>query len=379
MPITRKGAKDYFNSSLDVKNTCHATLRLLEENGSLVCLWEKRGLESFESLSGIEVIDGDKLLRAIGIEPKSTVISKAIEIVSYNHTGIEWIDNILVHVVKQWRMAKTGNGFSYKKVDLLLLTIKFAEELETNGVSGRDMRTLSLDIYGHTKILEKNMSALTRIYCDKFPDSCHGWSPQDKLAYLGVSKFPPIIYIRGNVELGFINDEHLTCNIPPFVGVSLDSVKSTKISASVKYVLTIENLTTYQRYVREINDEGVILYTGGFPGKGFQKFLSLLDLSIDETVYFYHWGDIDIAGYQIANIIAEQITIHTLKPFNMHVFDIPGCINNNELIDKIELGKAAKNFQPEIKKAALSIINEHNPVAKMEQEMIKDIESPLST
>jgi DNA topoisomerase VI subunit A len=53
-------------------------------------------------------------------------------------------------------------------------------------------------------------------------------------------------------------------------------------------VLTIENLTTYQRYVREVSDAGIILYTGGFPAKSLLQFMKLLDDEATSAVSFYH-------------------------------------------------------------------------------------------
>ena len=81
-------------------------------------------------------------------------------------------------------------------------------------------------------------------------------------------------------------------------------------------VLTIENLTTFNIYVRRFRDSRhCIVYTGGFPSSGVMSVLKRLKASGKDT-RFFHWGDMDWAGYDILQFIARELSV-TVTPYLM--------------------------------------------------------------
>jgi hypothetical protein len=79
----------------------------------------------------------------------------------------------------------------------------------------------------------------------------------------------------------------------------------------------VENLTSYQRHVREVDDRGVVLYSAGFPGPALRAFLGRLDRALGPGVPFFHWGDVDLGGLRIFARIAATLTHHSLHPHLM--------------------------------------------------------------
>jgi hypothetical protein len=94
-------------------------------------------------------------------------------------------------------------------------------------------------------------------------------------------------------------------------------VSAVRAGARPPYLLTVENLSSFQRQVREIEDEGIVLYTGGFPAPSLVRVLGLLDLGLPADCPFYHWGDRDPGGLRIYAKVAAACPIHGVSPHSM--------------------------------------------------------------
>jgi Uncharacterized protein conserved in bacteria C-term(DUF2220) len=72
-------------------------------------------------------------------------------------------------------------------------------------------------------------------------------------------------------------------------------------------LLTIENYASFNRYVREVRDNTLVIYTGGFPSVAAVELLKKLLAMIDSEVPFFHWGDIDAGGLRIFRYLEETL------------------------------------------------------------------------
>jgi hypothetical protein len=102
-------------------------------------------------------------------------------------------------------------------------------------------------------------------YCAAIPTGASGQWTADLFRALGLEKFPPALFIKGPLVLDYGGTDWDLTPLRPFVGLSPDAVNQIQASAPVPYLLTIENLASFQRQVREIQDAGVVLYTAGYP------------------------------------------------------------------------------------------------------------------
>jgi hypothetical protein len=82
---------------------------------------------------------------------------------------------------------------------------------------------------------------------------------------------------------------------------------------------TSENLASFQRHVREIQDSGLVIYTAGFPAPALVQFLQHLDKRLAADCPFYHWGDRDPGGVRIYANIAAAYRRHDVRPHLMSV------------------------------------------------------------
>lgn len=122
-------------------------------------------------------------------------------------------------------------------------------------------------------------------------------------AEFGVVKNPVYLHVAGPVSLRcpdgrIFHLEGLKFDVAFPVGLAWQ-MEVARLTA--RRVVTVENLTSYYQYVRS-HPEDLVLYLGGFAGKMERQFLRrLYDYCLAEGLpaAFYHWGDIDLGGFNI--------------------------------------------------------------------------------
>lgn len=173
----------------------------------------------------------------------------------------------------------------------------------------RDLRTFSRQECGDSKLMERFLPDLRHAARDaglltiEVDDS-----EADRL--LGLEKFPHLITLAGPIrELGTAAGRRLPGALHPELIDELDPIE-------IDHLVTIENLSSFNRYVREaMGERDVVIYTGGWPGRGERRLISKL-APFARSVY--HWGDIDMAGARIADAVwraaGRSIELHMMAP-----------------------------------------------------------------
>ncbi len=131
--------------------------------------------------------------------------------------------------------------------------------------------------------------------------------------------------------------------LPGGLGLAAHTVRAMEITAvAARWVLLVENLTSYYQVVQGVSElavpcreggggrglaveglAGLVVYTGGFPHRGVQLFLRRLQdyrESPGATARppVYHWGDMDYGGIRICEYIRRNL-IPDLQPYLMDV------------------------------------------------------------
>lgn len=373
LPITEVRAPLYFAATLpDDKEALHAVLREAESEGAIKLEWG-RGYEQ-HILKKIILEDGVRLGQYLGVPLAAKQTVHARNILERELSGQEaWIAEWVEELLDKWGKNQTYAGLSVENLEQARLLVRALEAVAAGKQQNLDIRTFSVRELGASKVMENMLSRFITIW-RKYHADTEELSADELKEALGLVKFPHPLLIRGPIRIQLVNRVIDCTNIEPFMGLSPQSIKEIDKSSTPEFVLTIENFASFSRYTSEVPDNGLIIYTAGFPAPGVVDFLRLLDLTYPIDVPFYHWGDIDEGGLKIFLYI-QSVLSRTLKAHQMtqQLLDAIGQPNDTLRTDELKRIADVNTETMHIVKAMLSSA----PPKTLEQENVEP-ESPCS-
>lgn len=321
LPITQARAPQYFEASLpEAKEALHAGLLEAASAGTVALEWG-RGYES-HILKRITLTDGPGLADYLGMPLAAKQAEDARTILETALVGREtWINEWVEDLLAKWSRNQSAAGMSPGDTTSARLMVQALEAVVAGHHLNLDLRTFSTREFGDSKAMEGMLARFTSVWKKYHPTEL---TSEELLETLGLVKFPPPLLLSGPVVLK-LSDRHLDCEgIRPFVGLPPQAIRSVSTEKLPDYVLTIENLASFNRHAAEIRDNGLVLYTAGFPSPGLADFLRMLDASLPSAIPFFHWGDIDEGGLKIF-VYIQGLLRRTLQPHLMTVDLLASC------------------------------------------------------
>lgn len=174
------------------------------------------------------------------------------------------------------------------------------------------VRDFSVRVFGDSKTFEKIKSKVISLLFH------YGDFPKEEetiLQELNLVKNQGHIYIKGACRIAIngqiIDFSHLSGDIG-ISSVLLDNIS--RIEVSGNKVITVENLTTFNRFCEE---NAMIIYLGGYHNTHRRNFIRKLYAQNPDVLY-YHYGDIDAGGFYILLHLRNKTDIHFL-PYHMDI------------------------------------------------------------
>lgn len=326
--INERSANDYFSvTDLSGRDSIHSYLENAEKSNAILIEWG-RGAES-QDLIRIRLLDADKLASWLGV-PRASVYAERIEkeLTPLLKNANDWLQDAFVYAMSSWTLGKAAFRISFEDTDAAVNLFKVALSVSNDEHRDLDMRRYSVRLLNDSKAIEGMLNKLA-LLLRRNPDWKQFDDNNELFRMLGLEKFPPPIYIKGPLLIKYCNEDWDISTLRPFVGVSPDMVSDIKLIRNVPYVLTIENLASFQRHVREIEDDGIVIYSAGFPSPALTHLIKWIDQCVPYDNKFFHWGDRDIGGIRIYSHIESNISKHFLTPHLM----------NEEISGKSEFNK----------------------------------------
>jgi hypothetical protein len=371
-PITRASALPYFETGgMEAKEELHAFLRNAEHFGCIALTWGR--FTKSHLLERITLLDGPQLAKFLELPLASVQADTAGKVLRSELSGDQpWIGALLDEILGLWHIGKPALGLRVEQVQETRELLRALEAVCAGKQEGCDMRTFSARYVGDSKAVERMQSRFARIWQRQFDGD--DLEPDELYESLGISKFPHPLLFKGPITI-ISSGEPFNCSkAHPYIGFPPQAVEQLAFPEAPSYVLTIENFASFNRYVAEVSDNGLIIYTGGFPSPSKAKLFKMLDTELPEHVEFYHWGDVDLGGLRIIvrlqSLINRKIIPHLMDHGRMEIFGV-----DNDKISRDKLKKLATKHdwtQPFVD----SILS-FNPPRTLEQENI-DPASPVS-
>jgi len=228
----------------------------------------------------------------------------------------DWLRQAYQEALERWKLGKPALRIDHDDPKEAAIQFRIALAVSRGKQTNLDLRRFSVQLLGDSKAVESRLSRLA-VLLRRNPDWADFQENAELFRTLGLEKFPPPLLIKGPLHMDYGGRNWDITELRPFVGLSPDQILTLEPTRTVPYLLTIENLASFQRHVREIDDQGVVLYTAGFPSPAMAKLLRRLDVSLAPRCPFFHWGDRDLGGLRIFAMVEQGYVSHRLQPHKM--------------------------------------------------------------
>ncbi len=323
LPVTPRFAKAYFaDGSLDVREAIHASLRNAERAGAVVLKWGKGA--AAQDLEQIRLCDAEALALWLGVdrvqdhaERMRTALQPLLS------EAPDWLRSAYAEAARNWQKGLVGLRIPHDQPQEAQNLFRVALAVARNKQAGLDLRRFSVRVLGDSKGIESRRGLLAHLL-RRNPT----WSELDDdgelFRALGLEKFVQPLLFKGPLKLLYNGAAWDVSPLTPYVGLSPDLVRELSFTRPPAYLLTIENLASFHRHVREIEDDGLVVYTAGFPSPSLQSFLGMLNVVLPPSCPVFHWGDRDLGGLRIFAKLAEAYPGRELLPHLMNSEQGPG-------------------------------------------------------
>lgn len=314
--------KPYVNNDpIGVMQAVHHELIRLESAGIVQIKW----LTPNVLIQYVDLIDADSLAEKLGVNRLSNKFEKAKEhVLQQIPKDSPHFITIEAELFNKWQQTGNYEGFSVEDPNTLIQSINAADAM-LDITSEIDERHFSIQVLGDSKKLKGLMAKIAKLHRLRDQDIPEAISKEEVFQLFGVVPLKHPVYLSGPVRL-FSNKENLslTADFPPGIGVWPDYVDSVSCNADIQLVTSIENHATFLRYIeREKTKDELVIFTSGIPSPAFRKLYRLIVAALPDAL-LRHWGDIDVGGFTILNIL-EKTAERAVTAFRMTPDYYVGC------------------------------------------------------
>lgn len=276
------------------------------------------------------------------------------------------IDSFCKKQTKRLEMYKDAEY----SIDISINTLKLLDAVLHNDIDIME-RELSVEVLGDTKLFEKSYK--TRI-CKIIEEhgnlgfDLDGLDEKEKkkviLEEFQVYSNPSYVFFKGDVVINYKDGTALIVKKDNSIALSSETInKIQTIRVNSKKIITVENLTSYNRVS---DDESTFIYLSGYHNTAKQRFLKMIS-ECNDSILWYHFGDIDPDGYFILKNLIDKTGIH-FNPLFMSVKELQHYRKYSKPLEKNDIVKAESLIKLHFFDEVMDFLLENN--CKLEQEII---------
>ena len=287
----------YWRQGFDERMRGHEQIQSAIRRGAVVAGWGDQGGED-RPLEWVRVRDVDALADLLGVSTNVDQLQAAKEALA------SWLERYprLSEVLQAWAALRRVRAMGADSWRSWRDALHVLDALAARPGEDQVIRVLSGRLFSDTKRIEQLLPQLD-VLSGEGPAS----RPRGKwevLKTLGLVKQPLPLMVAG-VGTILMQDGPDCTIVRPYVGVAPRNVCG--LAAAPAWVLTIENLTTFHLAAEAMKDraDGLAVFTGGMPSPAWVAGFRRLTENLSQSATFYHWGDIDVGGFQIAARLQE--------------------------------------------------------------------------
>lgn len=288
----------------EIKQQIHAELKLLARRGALTIVWDRRaGHENL--IKGLSAASADAIAAALGVTRRKTALEDAAVLLA-PHAELPRVALAL----QVWADGRQVRGIGPDEASKLLDVIALLRRCETLH-RPTAVRRISASLFRRSKYAERLVPLID--FMTAKTDELSLANPlvvsAEVLGRIRLIRYAQPILLAGGQHLTFVDGQTRPI-ASPYEGVAPDSLAS--ISGAPRYVMTVENLTTFHELTssQDRSEGALILYTAGQPSPSFISCYQRIAQSTG-CQRFLHWGDVDGNGIEIAGRLADALKAAT--------------------------------------------------------------------
>ncbi|MBF6057571.1 Wadjet anti-phage system protein JetD domain-containing protein [Thiomicrorhabdus heinhorstiae] len=318
-----------------VRGSLSTSEKILSEYGScnspslelgferIVSEYEKSGLINvvrYKGSAGIKSIslnDYDKAIKLLNHTPLAVQIQDSLEVfeTSFAENFQPYILRLKEFAQDKWKKKNSFLGCyvgdTEKLIEIVRAAIVILNREDDNNI---DYRHFSAIYLSHSKRLYDIKGKVSDAIKQLSVENCENLSAEELLTSYGVVQLNHPVYLSGEISLKS-NDKELNAGFDGGIGVWASYVEKVESLLEIGTVTTIENQATFEKYVPSKDTDEVVLFTSGIPSPAFKRlYKMIIEACRPNTVQ--HWGDIDVGGFTILNMLDACID-KPVKAFNM--------------------------------------------------------------
>lgn len=303
------------NDPIGVTQAVHHEFNRLEAAGIIQIKW----VTPNALIQYADLIDADALAKKLDVNRLSSKFALAKnQVLQHLPENSPHLKAIEADLFNKWQQTGNYEGFTVDDPDSLIQAVCAADAM-LNITSEIDERHFSIQVLGDSKKLKGLVGKIAKLHRLRDEEIPEAISHQDVFQLFGVVPIKHPAYLSGEVRLHATQGTaSISADFPPCIGVWPDYVDSVSSETDIKMVTSIENQATFMRYLeKEKTKDELVIYTAGIPSPVFRKLYKQIIKAIPDAS-LRHWGDIDVGGFTILNILvntAERaVTAYRMTP-----------------------------------------------------------------
>jgi hypothetical protein len=281
------------------------TLMMAAERAGAIEL-KKGRRERRHLIERVKVKDALALARHLGRLPAQDLADRLSEVlIPVAASGEPWVAGIVHDMARRWARGESAHRIPSSAAAAAKEFIALLAATSKDRARGLDARTFALKVTGDSKAFDRHAARLAEVLAAQRGEP--GTRADLIWKAVGLERFSHPIHLSGGVLVEKDNHILVDGRASPFASVHPEMLPLLRLCGKPAALLTIENYASFNRYVREIKDNALVVYTGGFPSAAVMELLKLLLTMIGPEIAFYHWGDIDAGGLRIFRYLEETL------------------------------------------------------------------------
>ncbi|VIO79132.1 Wadjet anti-phage system protein JetD domain-containing protein [Bradyrhizobium ivorense] len=282
----------------------HDLMIAAERFGAVDVQWGKR--DRGHLIERVRVRDPELLARQLG-RPTAPATAQRVRqvLLPVAEAGEPWVASLLDEMTARWERGEAAYRLTAGQADAAKEFFTLLASISRQEARGLDARSFSHQATNDTKAFDRHASRLAAVLGVQIGQP--GAAADVIWTHIGLERFSHPVHLRGPVAVEGAGGRLVDGRAKPFASIHPEMLLQLSVLERPTAILTIENYASFNRQVREIEDDSLVVYTGGFPAAGVIELLAKVLATVPADVPFLHWGDVDGGGVRIFRYLEENL------------------------------------------------------------------------